>query len=165
MTCLKDLMKHLITGRLDDRSATPSTCNIDMALAINLNKYDKPSICHSLWVLILPIDTFLLYTDSSKLDNKQTRYGATTYKIIANSPTQIQSYSCNLGTRSEVFDAELHTIYEGLLLLPTIPYMQPTTTYLYINNHSMIQILSNHKHNDQFTHEALIQAQDLLHNS
>jgi hypothetical protein len=35
------------TGKLEDRSTAPSTCNIDMTPAINLNKYDEPALRHS----------------------------------------------------------------------------------------------------------------------
>jgi hypothetical protein len=86
MSRLKDLIKYLITGRLEDRSTAPSTCNIDMAPAINLNKHDKPALCHSSWVSSLPLGTFLLYTDGSKLDNGQVGYGATTYEITTDGP-------------------------------------------------------------------------------
>jgi hypothetical protein len=118
---LKNLIKYLITGKLEDRTVAPGTCNINMAPAINLNKQDEPALCHSSWILLPSIGTFLLYTNGSNLDNDQVGCSATTYKITADGPTQIQSHSCNIGTRSEVFDAELHAVQEGLLLLPTTP--------------------------------------------
>jgi hypothetical protein len=64
--------------------------------------------------------------------------------------------------RSDIFDAELHAIYEGLLLLLTLTCMEQTTAYLCIDNQSAIQILSNNEHNYQFAHEALAIAQDLM---
>jgi hypothetical protein len=66
--------------------------------------------------------------------------------------------------QSKVCDAELHAIYEGLLLLPTLPRMQQTTAYLCIDNQSAIQILSKNEHNHQFAREALVVAQNLTRN-
>jgi hypothetical protein len=131
---LKDLIKHLLTGMLEDQSTPPIIFNIANAPAINLNKHDKPTLCYSSWVSSLPSGTFLLYTDGSKLDNEQTGYCAATYKITTDGLRQIHRHHCNLGTYSEVFDTELHAIYEGLLHLPTLPCMQQTTAYLCIDN-------------------------------
>jgi ribonuclease HI len=161
---LKDLIKHLTTGRLEDRSVAPITFNVDMAPAINLNKHDEPARRHSSWVSSLPIGTFLLYTDGSKLDNGQVGCGAATYEITGDGPWQMQHHQCNLGTQAEVFDAELHAVPEGLLLLPTTSHRQPTTAYLCIDNQSAIQTLSNNKHNHQFARKALTRAQNLFHN-
>jgi hypothetical protein len=86
MTRLKELIKHVTTGRLEDRSGAPVTFNIDMAPAIILDKHDEPAPCYSSWVSSLLIGTFLLYTDSSKLDNGQAGCGATTYEITTDGP-------------------------------------------------------------------------------
>jgi hypothetical protein len=80
-SCLKDLIKYLITGILEDRSTPTIIFDIARAPAINLNKHDEPALWHSSWVSSLAIDTLLLSTASTKLDNKQTGCGTVTYKI------------------------------------------------------------------------------------
>jgi hypothetical protein len=98
MSSLKDLIKHLTNGRLEDTSAAPITFNIDTAPAVNLNKHDQPALRHNSWVSSLPIGTFLLYTDGSKLDNGQVGCGATTCEITTNGPRQLQHHQYNLGS-------------------------------------------------------------------
>jgi hypothetical protein len=131
---LRDLIKHLITSNLENRATTPTAFSIKSAPPVHTSKSDQSHNHHHDWISSLPIGTLLLYTDSSKLDSGQVGCGATTYEITDQGLQHLQSHYCNLGTRCEVFDAELHAVYEGLRLIPTSPTTPNTTIYLCIDN-------------------------------
>jgi hypothetical protein len=141
---------------LENRSAAPITFSIQPSPAPNTNKHDQPNKRHSAWLSSLPIGTFLLYTDGSKLDNGRVSSGAATYQITTTGPQHLQSQHCNLGTRCEVFDTELHTVCEGLYLLPDTPTTPATTIYICTDNQSAIQTLANNDKNHQFACDTLL---------
>jgi hypothetical protein len=78
---LRVLIKHLITGNLENRLATPITFTIQSAPPIHTSKNDHSHIHHRDWISSLPIGTLLLYTDGSKLDSGKVGCGTTTYEI------------------------------------------------------------------------------------
>jgi ribonuclease HI len=90
--------------------------------------------------------------------------GATTYEITDHGLQYLQSHYWNLGTRCEVFDAELHAIYEGLRLIPTSPTTPNTAIDICINNQAAIQTLTYNQHNYQYARETLTTA-DVLTNT
>jgi ribonuclease HI len=161
---LCDLVKHLITGNLENRSATPITFSIQSAPPVHTSKNDQPHIHHQDWVSSLPIGTLLLYTDGSKLDSGQVGCGATTYEITNHRQQHLQCHYCNLGIRCEVFDAELHTIQEGLRPIPTSPANISTNIYICINNQAAIQMLTHNQQNHQYARETLTMAEALTNN-
>jgi hypothetical protein len=139
---LRDLVKHLVTGKLENRSATTITFSIQSAPPVHTSKNDQSHIHHQDWTSSLPIGTLLLYTDGSKLDSGQPGCGATTYEITNHGLQHLQSHYSNLGTQCEVFDAELHAVHEGLCLVPTSPASSNTTIYICIDNQAAIQTLA-----------------------
>jgi ribonuclease HI len=159
-----DLIKHLTSGTLENRSAIPNTSSIQSAPPVNTDKLDQPDKCHTDWISSLPVGTFLLYTDGSKLDTGQVGCSASTYEISTHGLHQRRTHSCNLGTHCEVFDAELHAVHEGLHLLPDSPTIPNSAIYLCIHNQSAIQKLSHNNNNHQFARDALNQAQSLRNN-
>jgi hypothetical protein len=139
---LCDLVKHLIAGSLENRSATPTTFSIQSAPPVHTSKNDQSHTHHQNWVSSLPIRTLILYTDGSKRDSQKVGCGATTYKITNHGLQHLQSQYCNLGISCEVFDAELHAVHEGLHLVSTSPANPNTTIYICIDNQAAIQTLA-----------------------
>jgi ribonuclease HI len=161
---LRDLIKHLITGNLENRSATPIMFSIQSAPPVYTSKDDQSHIHHQDWISSQPIGTLLLYTNGSKLDPGQVGCGATTYKITNHGLQHLQSHYCNLGTRCEVFDTELQAIQEGLRLVPTSPANPSTNIYICIDNQAAIQTLAHNQHNHQYARETLATAETLTNN-
>jgi ribonuclease HI len=161
---LRDLIKHLNIGNLEDRATTPIAFSIRLAPPIHTSKSNQSHTLHQDWISSLPIGTLLLYTDSSKLESKQVGYGAIIYEITDYGLQHLQSHYCNLGTRCEVFDAELHAIYEGLCLIPTSPTTPNTPIYICIDNQAAIQTLTYNQHNYQYARETLTMAETLTDN-
>jgi ribonuclease HI len=161
---LCDLVKHLVTGKLENCSATPITFSIQPAPPVHTSKNDQSHIQHQDWTSSLPIGTLLLYTDGSKPDSGQVGCGATTYEITNHGLQHLQSHYCNLGTRCEVFDAELHAMLEGLHLVPTSPTTSNTTIYICIDNQAAIQTLAYNQHNHQYARDTLTTAETLTNN-
>jgi ribonuclease HI len=161
---LRDLIKHLINGNLENRSANPITFTIQSAPPIHTSRNDHSHIHHRDWISSLPIGSLLLYTDGSKLDSGKVGCGVTTYEITNHGLQLLQSHHCNLGARCEVFDAELHAVYEGLRLIPTSPTTPNTNIYICIDNQAAIQTLAYNQYNHQYARETLTTAKTLTHN-
>jgi hypothetical protein len=161
---LCDLIKHLTTGNLENRATTPIAFSIQPAPPVHTSKSDQSHTHHQDWISSLPIGTLLLYTDGSKLDSGQVGCGATTYEITDNGLQHLQSHYCNLGTLCEVFDAELHAIYEGLRLAPNSLTTPNATIYICIDNQAAIQMLAYNQHNHQYARETLTTAETLTNN-
>jgi ribonuclease HI len=162
---LCDLVKHLITGKLENRSANPVTFSIQSTTPpVHTSKNNQSHIRHQQWISSLPIGTLLLYTDGSKLDSGQVGCSATTYEITNHGLQHLQSHYCNLGTQCEVFDAELHAIHEGLHLVLTSPTTTNTTIYICIDNQAPIQTLAHNQQTHQYARETLTTAETLTNN-
>jgi ribonuclease HI len=158
---LRNLIKHLTTGNLENRATTLVTFSLQSAPPVCTNKNNQPHIHHQEWISSLPIGTLLLYTDGSKLDSGQIGYSATTYQITNHGLQYLQSHYCNLRTQCEVFDTELHAVYEGLHLIPTSRTTPHTSTYICIDNQATIQMLAYNQHNYQYARETLATAETL----
>jgi ribonuclease HI len=85
----------------------------------------------------------VVYTDGSCDDKGCTGAGWVLYQKQQTSLNTIVNSSCNLGLRSEVFDAELHAVYESLTYLISSS-LKPSQIYVCIDSKSTIDIL---KHN------------------
>jgi ribonuclease HI len=160
---LRRHIQHLLIGPIEDRSAAATPFSISNTTSPNNNKHDEPSKRHNQWLSTLPPNTFLLYTDGSKLDDGRTGAGATLYQTTPNGLQHIRTHSYNIGPRCEVFDAELHATAEGLQLL-TETTNTPTTLYLCLDNQAAITTLLHNEHNHQYAHDTLRQAADLTKN-
>jgi hypothetical protein len=147
---LHELIKYLITGNLENHSATPVTFSIQSAPPVYTSKNDQSHIHHQDWISSLLLGTLLLYTDGSKLESRQIGCGATTYTITNHGLQHLQSHYCNLGIQCEVFDTKLHAIQEGLCLVPTSPTNPSTNIYICIDNQAAIQTLTYNQQNYQY---------------
>jgi hypothetical protein len=143
-------------GNLEDYSPPCTEFSIINIPLPNLNKYNEPALQHNTWASSLPNNTILLYMDSWKTENGHTGCGATTYWIENGTLRWLQNHHYNLAPWSEVYDAELHAVQEGLLLLH--PYEPPNTIYICMDNQAAIQTLSNNQHSHQFARNALTTA-------
>jgi ribonuclease HI len=161
---LHDLIKHLATGKVENRAILPIIFSLQSAPPVYTTKNEQSHIYHQEWISSLPIGTLLLYTDGSKLDSEQVGCGATTYEITDHGPQYLQSHYYNLRTQCEVFNVELHAIYEGLCLVPTSPTTPNTAIYICIDNQAAIQMLANNQHNHQYARETLATAEILTNN-
>jgi hypothetical protein len=83
---LRHLIKHRLSGTIKNRSAESITFSIQLSPTPITNKHNQPDKRHSDWLSSLPIGTFILYTDGSKLDNGRVGSGATTYQITSTGP-------------------------------------------------------------------------------
>jgi ribonuclease HI len=161
---LRNLIKHLTTGKLENWATTPITFSLQLAPPVHTTNNDQSHTHHQEWISSLPIGTLLLYTDGSKLDSEQVGCGAATYKITDHGLWHLQFHYCNLGTWCEVFDAELHTIHEGLCFIPTSPTSPNTSIYICIDNQAVIQMLAYNQHNHQYACETLTATEILTNN-
>jgi ribonuclease HI len=85
----------------------------------------------------------VVYTDGSRDDKGCTGAGWILYQKQQTPLNTIVNGPCNLGLRSEVFDAELHASYESLTYLISSS-LKPSQIYVCIDSKSTIDIL---KHN------------------
>jgi hypothetical protein len=69
------------------------------------------------WIHKLKVGVIVVYTDGSRDGKGCTGAGWILYQKQQTSLNTIVNGSCNLGLQSEVFDAELHAVYESLTYL------------------------------------------------
>jgi ribonuclease HI len=75
--------------------------------------------------------------------------------------SQLGQGSCHLGIQSEVFDAELHTIAEGLEDLNQIE-IAPTNIYICVDNQAVVDTLYENRENSEPARHAIKQANLLM---
>jgi len=151
---LYDLSKHLIMGKLENRTTTSTAKGIPQAHSPNLDKTTRPQELHEQWLRSLPDHTIVIYTDGSKLINGATGCGWITYNIGNQQPFLINKGRCHLGNRAEVYDAELHAVQEATNTLLTIA-APPTKVLICIDNKSAIDTLHFNRHNHEYARAAL----------
>jgi len=66
---LYNLSKHLVQGKLEDRSTTGTAEGVVKATSPNLDKTTRPLELHKKWLRTHLDYTIIIYTDGSKLDN------------------------------------------------------------------------------------------------
>jgi len=90
-----------------------------------------------------------MYTDSSKLANSSVGCGWAVYHCGDQQLHQFTSGICHLGSRAEVFDAELHSAQEAVstLLTTSLPC---STVFICIDNQAAIDTLHFNKHNHEY---------------
>lgn len=75
----------------------------------------------------------------------------------------MHSGSCHLGSKAEVYDAELHAAHEALTYLSTTNYT-PAQAYLCIDNSSAIEALTDNTYESEYAREAIHSASHLTTN-
>ena len=146
---LHTLSKHLITGRLEDRTSTSTATGVPKILSPNPDKTTTPQKLHAKWLHSLPDHTIVIYTDGSKLDSGATGRGWVIFNIGNQQLFQIREGSCHLGKQAEVYDAELHAVQEAVYTLSTItaPY---AAVFICIDNQAAIDTLQCNKDNHEY---------------
>jgi ribonuclease HI len=146
---LDSLIFHLTMGVLEDR-----LCHIDASIpriqSPHLDKHTDPVGIHERWIQSLPDFTILLYTDGSKLEDGRTGSGWVTYCVGNGVARRISAGHCHLGTRAEVFDAELHAAQEALNTLQHLD-TPVATAYLCVDNQSALDTLHGNASQTQYS--------------
>jgi hypothetical protein len=110
---------------LSDRLETRSNLSLPIVepLQLHMKKPQNPdgisdtNRAHESWIHKLKAGMIVVYTDGSRDDKGCTGAGWILYQKQQTSLNTIVNGSCNLGLRSEVFDAEPHAVYESLTYL------------------------------------------------
>ena len=69
------LSKHLVLGKLEDRTSTSTADGVPKIISPNPDKTTSPKELHEKWLHSLPDHTIVIYTDGSKLDSGATGCG------------------------------------------------------------------------------------------
>jgi hypothetical protein len=143
-------VKGMYTNRLEDRSAPPPIPILPYHTRVHTSRAPDSDITHSTWIKTLPPSSFRLYTDGSKLPSGYLGSGWALYgKAKAGiENTKIASGFCNLGIESEVFDAELHAVHEGLSFLAASDF-SPRNLVICIDNTAAIGTLQDNNSNSE----------------
>jgi hypothetical protein len=149
---LDSLIAHLAVGVLEDRFRHIDA-SIPRAESPHPDKHTDPVGTHERWIRSLPDFTMLLYRDGSKLEDGRTGSGWVTYCVGNGTARRISAGHCHLGTRAEVFDAELHAAQEALAALQHLD-TQVTAAYLCINNQSALDRLHGNASQTQYSRTA-----------
>jgi len=151
---LHNLSRHLVLGKLEDRTATITTGGVAKTISPNPDKTTLPQQLHEMWLQTLPDHTITIYTDGSKLVNGAVGCG---WAIYHSGDQQLHRFTegrCHLGSRAEVFDVELHTVQEAVstLLTTTLPR---STVFICIDNQATIDTLQFNKSNHEYAQRTL----------
>jgi len=76
-----DLSKHLIMGKLKDRTTTSTADGIPKITSPNPDKTTSPQELHGKWIRSLSDHTIVIYSDGSKLDSGATGCGWVIYNV------------------------------------------------------------------------------------
>jgi len=156
---LYNLSKHLVMGKLEDRTTHLPNDGIQPIPSPNPDKTTKPRRLHEKWLCTLPEDTIIIYTDGSQLPDGGTGCG---WAVFRKNPEllQLSEGHCHLGKRAAVFDAELHAVQEATSsLLTTIsPRVE---VYICIDNKAAIDTLSFNKSNHEYARRTLAHIEQL----
>jgi ribonuclease HI len=156
---LYNLSKHLIMGKLEDRTTHLSIDGVQPTRSPNPDKITKPRRLHEQWLHALPEHTIIIYTDGSQLEDGGTGCG---WAIFRKNPEllQLSEGHCHLGKRAAVFDAELHAIQEATSSLMTT--ISPRVeVYICIDNKAAIDTLSFNKSNHEYARRTLTNIKQL----
>jgi hypothetical protein len=113
---LDSIITRLTKRNFEDRYRHTDTL-IPRIVSPHTDKHTNPTGIHERWIQSLPDFTMMLYTDGSKLEEDCTGSGWVIYCIGNGTARCITACRYHLGTRAEVFDAELHTAQEALSTL------------------------------------------------
>jgi len=151
---LYNLSKHLVLGKLEDRTATGTADGVAKATSPNPDKTTRPQELHEKWLQTHPDHTIIIYTDGSKLENGAVGCGWAIYHCGDRQLHRLREGRCHLGNRAEVFDAELHAVQEAVstLLTVTIPRGK---VFICIDNQAAIDTLQSNHENHEYARRAL----------
>ena len=76
---LYHLTKHLVMGKLEDRTSTSTVEGVPIIPSRSPDKTTQPQQAHEQWLETQENPTIIIYMDSSKLDNGSTRYRCAIY--------------------------------------------------------------------------------------
>jgi ribonuclease HI len=160
---LYNLSKHLVQGKLEDRTATTTAAGVANATSPNPDKTTQPQQLHEKWLRTLPDHTIVIYTDGSKLANGAVGCGWAIYHCGDQQLHRLTEGNCHLGHRAEVYDAELHAVQEAITTLLTTT-MPRAKVFICIDNKAAIDTLQLNKSNHEYTRRTLqiIDALELL---
>jgi len=151
---LYNLSKHLMLGKLEDRSTTGTAEGVIKATSPNPDKTTRPQELHKKWLQTYPDHTIIIYTDGSKLDNRAVSCGWAIYHCGDQQLYRLSEGQCHLGNRVEVYDAELHAVQEAVSTLLTVTAPR-STIYFCIDNQATIDTLQSNKDNHEYARCAL----------
>jgi len=136
-------------GKLENRTSISSAEGVPITPSANPDKTTRPQKLHEQWLESQGNHTIIIYTDGSKLDNGSTGCGWAIYHCGDQHLYQLDEGSCHLGSRAEVYDAELHAVQEAVstLLTTTAPR---GTVFICINNQAAMATLNFNKHNHEY---------------
>jgi ribonuclease HI len=147
-------------GAVEDRF-----CQIDGAIpsarSPHPDKETDPTGIHNKWITTLPDLTMLLYTDGSKFEDGRTGSGWVAYCVGDRVARKIASGHCHLGSRAEVYDAELHAIQEALTALRDSIDTTPGVAYVCVDNQSALDTVASDASATEFSRAAVRVAADL----
>jgi ribonuclease HI len=148
------LSKNLVLGKLEDRTTTTTMGGVAKMASPNPDKTTQPQQLHEEWLQTLADHAIVIYTDGSKLANGMVGCGWAIYHCGDQQLHRFTEGRCHLGSRAEVFDAELHAIQEAVsvLLTTTLPR---STVSICIDNQAAIDTLHFNKHNHEYARRTL----------
>jgi ribonuclease HI len=156
---LYNLSKHLVMGKLEDRTTHLTSDGVQSIPSPNPDKITTPRRLHEQWLHTLPTHTIIIYTDGSQLGDGGTGCG---WAIFRKNPEllQLSEGRCHLGKRAAVFDAELHAVHEATSsLLTTV--LRRVEVYICIDNKAAIDTLSFNKSNHEYARRTLANIEQL----
>jgi ribonuclease HI len=156
---LYNLSKHLVQGKLEDRATTSTTPGVAKTTSPNPDQTTEPQKLHEKWLRTLPEHTTIIYTDGSKLENGTVGCGWAIYRS-RNQQLYLQTEGyCHLGTRAEVYDAELHAVQEAVTILLTTTAPR-ASVFICIDNQAAADTLQFNESNHEYARRTL----EIIHN-
>jgi len=151
---LYNLSKHLIQGKLEDRTTTSTAPGVAKTTSPNPDKTTRPQQLHDEWLHALPAQTIVIYTDGSKLENGAVGCGWAIYHCRNQQLHLLEDGRCNLGSRAKVYDVELHAVQEAVtaVLTTTTPR---TSVFVCIDNQAAADSLQFNESNHEYARRAL----------
>jgi ribonuclease HI len=119
---------------------------------------------HRGWIRSLKSQTIVIYTDGSRSMSSYIGAGWVIYQKIGDELRKTGEGHCALGNRMEVFDAELHAIYESLIAL-SISDNQSTPVYICVDNSAAIHTLMTNPNGNEAAYMVSKVAIELMKNS
>jgi ribonuclease HI len=152
---LYNLGKHLVQGKLEDRTAISTAAGVANGPSPNPDKTTQPRHLHENWIRTLPDHTIVIYTDGSKLANGAVGCGWAIYHCGDQQLYRLTEGNCHLGHRAEVYDAELHAVQEAINTLLTTTNMPRTKVFICIDNKAAIDTLQLNRSNHEYARRTL----------
>jgi ribonuclease HI len=151
---LYNLSRHLVQGKLEDRTATSTVTGVVKTTSPNPDKTTQPQQLHEKWIQTHEDHTLIIYTDGSKLTNGTVGCGWVIYHCGDQQLHRFTEGRCHLGSRAEVFDAELHAVQEAVSTLLTTT-LSRSAVFICIDNQAAIDTLHFNKYNHEYARRTM----------